>query len=58
MQSKDYEVIIYGGTPGGIGAAIAAARQDRRTLLLEPSSHIGGLMTSGLGRKFTKFPTG
>ncbi|MBM7566011.1 FAD-dependent oxidoreductase [Paenibacillus sacheonensis] len=45
-----YEIIVYGATPGGIGAAIAAARRGRRTLLLEPSPYIGGMMTSGLGR--------
>ncbi|MFK7692493.1 FAD-dependent oxidoreductase [Paenibacillus sp. HJGM_3] len=44
------EVAVYGATPGGIGAALAAARCGRRTLLLEPSSHIGGMMTGGLGR--------
>ncbi|QHW31115.1 FAD-dependent oxidoreductase [Paenibacillus rhizovicinus] len=45
-----YEIVVYGATPGGIGAAIAAARRGRRTLLLEPSPYIGGMMTSGLGR--------
>lgn len=45
-----YEVIVYGATPGGIGAAIGAARRGRRSLLLEPSRYIGGMMTSGLGR--------
>ncbi|WP_052429530.1 FAD-dependent oxidoreductase [Paenibacillus borealis] len=47
---ESYEVVIYGATPGGIGAAIAAARQGRKTLLLEPTDHLGGMLTSGLGR--------
>ncbi|RKN85545.1 FAD-dependent oxidoreductase [Paenibacillus ginsengarvi] len=50
MTIHTYEVAVYGATPGGIGAAIAASRRGRRTVLLEPSGHIGGLMTSGLGR--------
>ncbi|MGG1515625.1 FAD-dependent oxidoreductase [Paenibacillus oryzisoli] len=49
-MNESYEVVVYGATPGGIGAAIAAARQGRSTLLIEPGDHIGGLMTSGLGR--------
>ncbi|MEF3303793.1 FAD-dependent oxidoreductase [Paenibacillus sp. GYB003] len=49
MTKLKAEVIVYGATPAGIGAAIAAARRGRRTLLLEPSAFIGGLMTSGLG---------
>lgn len=47
---ESYEVVIYGATPGGIGAALGAARQGRRTLLLEPTDHLGGMLTSGLGR--------
>lgn len=44
------DVFVYGATPGGIGAALGAARRGRRTLLAEPTGHFGGLMTSGLGR--------
>ncbi|MFD0961123.1 FAD-dependent oxidoreductase [Paenibacillus chungangensis] len=49
-MGQDYDVIVYGATPGGIAAAISTARKGRRTLLLEPSAYIGGMMTSGLGR--------
>ncbi|CAG7617982.1 FAD-dependent oxidoreductase [Paenibacillus allorhizosphaerae] len=44
-----YETVIYGATPGGIGAAVASARRGRKTALIEPSPFVGGLMTSGLG---------
>lgn len=50
MTGSDVEVLVYGATPGGIGAAIAAARRGRKSLLIEPSAFIGGMMTSGLGR--------
>jgi FAD dependent oxidoreductase len=44
-----WDVVVYGGTPAGIAAAIAAARGDVKVALLEPTEHIGGMMTSGLG---------
>ncbi len=47
---KEYEVCVYGGTPGGVMAAIAAAREGVSTILLEQTQHVGGLSTSGLNR--------
>ncbi|MEN3943915.1 FAD-dependent oxidoreductase [Prosthecobacter sp. SYSU 5D2] len=44
------DVVIYGGTPGGIATAISAARQGRRVALVEYHRHIGGMTTSGLGK--------
>ena len=44
------DVIVYGGTPGGITAAIAAARDFASVILLEQTRHVGGLSTSGLNR--------
>ncbi|WP_294552472.1 FAD-dependent oxidoreductase [uncultured Bacteroides sp.] len=48
-QNKNYDVVIIGGTPGGIMTAIAAAREGKSVLLLERTSHIGGLPANGLG---------
>lgn len=42
------DVLVYGGTPGGIAAAIAASRDGARVMLVEPTRHVGGLVTSGL----------
>ncbi|HRJ09623.1 MAG TPA: FAD-dependent oxidoreductase [Prosthecobacter sp.] len=42
------DVCIYGATPGGIAAAVAAARSGSTVLLLEPTARIGGLLASGL----------
>jgi hypothetical protein len=44
-----WDVVVYGGTPAGIAAAIAAARDHVRVVLLEPTNHVGGMMTNGLG---------
>ena len=42
------DVIVYGSTPGGYCAAIAAAREGASVILLEPTSHVGGMNTGGL----------
>jgi len=42
------DVIVYGSTPGGFSAAIAAAREGASVVLLEPTDHVGGLSTGGL----------
>ncbi len=44
-----YDVVVVGGTPGGIMSALAAARSGHSALLLERSEHIGGLPANGLG---------
>ncbi|MBM4020449.1 MAG: FAD-dependent oxidoreductase [Planctomycetes bacterium] len=43
------DVVIVGGTPGGIMAAIAAAREGCSVILLERTAHLGGLPANGLG---------
>lgn len=48
-EPTDADVIVYGGTSGGIAAAVAAARQGCTVVLIESSRHLGGLTTSGLG---------
>ncbi|MCU0785054.1 MAG: FAD-dependent oxidoreductase, partial [Verrucomicrobia bacterium] len=42
------DVIVYGSTPGGFCAAISAAREGASVILLEPTSHVGGMNTGGL----------
>ena len=46
--ARSADVVIYGATPSGIMAAIAASRAGRSVDLLEPSDRIGGMMTSGI----------
>ncbi len=42
----EYEVIVVGGGPAGIGASLAAARNGMRTLLIESNGFLGGTMTA------------
>lgn len=42
------DVCVYGGVPCGIAAAIMAAREGAKVLLIEPTRHVGGLSTSGI----------
>lgn len=42
------DVIVYGATPGGICAAVGAAREGATVALLEPTRHIGGVNSGGL----------
>ena len=44
------DIVVYGGTPAGITAAISAAREGASVVLLEQTRHVGGLTTSGLNR--------
>ena len=47
-MANNYDLIVVGGGPGGLPAAIAAARAGLKTLLIERSATLGGLANSGL----------
>ena len=46
---ETYDVIVYGGSAGGISAAIQTARLGKSVLIIEPGRHLGGLTSGGLG---------
>ncbi|GAA1290648.1 FAD-dependent oxidoreductase [Brachybacterium alimentarium] len=48
-KTTDYDVAVIGGGPGGLPAAIAAARDGARTVLVERTAALGGAAASGLG---------
>ncbi|MFO8006762.1 MAG: FAD-dependent oxidoreductase [Candidatus Brocadiia bacterium] len=48
----EVDVMVVGAGPGGIGAAVAAARQGARTLLCEQYGFPGGMATAGLVNPF------
>jgi hypothetical protein len=48
-ESKSYDIVVIGGTPGGIACAVRAAREGASVLLVNRHDHLGGILSSGLG---------
>jgi hypothetical protein len=48
-ETLECDICIYGGTSSGVIAACAANRLGKRTILIEPEKHLGGLTSGGLG---------
>ena len=46
--TASYDVAVCGGGIGGIAAALAAAREGKKVVLLEKQFLLGGLATAGL----------
>jgi len=42
------DVVVCGGGPAGVAAALSAARRKARTVLIEQNGCLGGIWTSGL----------
>ena len=42
------DVCVYGGTPGGVSAAVQAARMGKKAVLIVMRRHVGGLTSGGL----------
>ena len=53
-DAPGFDVVVYGGTPGGVAAAVAAARMGASVLLVEQTGHVGGLNTSGINTAETE----
>jgi flavin-dependent dehydrogenase len=47
-MAKHFDVLVYGGTAGGVVTAVTAAREGLSVALLEPGNHLGGMVTGGL----------
>src|SRR5262245_23101980 len=47
--ADDYDIVVYGGTSGGVAAGIQAARMKKSVVIIEPTKSVGGLTTGGLG---------
>jgi hypothetical protein len=48
QSAPQADLVVYGSTPGGIGAAVAAARLGRQVILCAHEDHIGGIVANGL----------
>jgi hypothetical protein len=47
--SRQADLLVYGGTAGGVITAVSAARAGLKVILLEPRAHLGGMVSGGLG---------
>ena len=45
---KEADVLVIGGGPAGIAAAVCAARHGAHVILCEQNGYLGGLPTGGL----------
>ncbi len=48
--TQRFDLVVYGGTPAGVIASVAAARAGARVALLVPGRNLGGMVSGGLGR--------
>jgi len=49
-SANDYDVVVIGGTPAGVAAAIAAGRANKSVIIIEQSPVLGGVLSSGVIR--------
>lgn len=47
-SAKHFDIVVYGGTAGGVMAATSAAQQGLSVALVEPGQHVGGMVSGGL----------
>ena len=45
--SSEADLVVYGGTASGVVTAYTAAKEGLHVILLEPGSHLGGMVTGG-----------
>lgn len=55
---SQWDVIVVGGGPAGCTAAISAAREGARTLLIEATGQLGGMGTAGMVPAWCPFSDG
>ncbi|MDR3261482.1 MAG: FAD-dependent oxidoreductase [Tannerella sp.] len=56
--NDQWDVIVVGGGPGGCTAAISAAREGAKTLLIEAMGQLGGMGTAGMVPAWCPFSDG
>jgi hypothetical protein len=54
-RTKHWDVIVVGGGPGGVPAAIAATRNGARVLLIERYGFLGGMATAALVLPYMRY---
>jgi hypothetical protein len=44
-KRESFDLVVYGGTAGGVMTAVAGAREGLQVAIVEPSRHLGGMLT-------------
>lgn len=44
IETRDYDVVVIGGGPAGMGAALAAHEVGASTVIIERNGHLGGIL--------------
>jgi hypothetical protein len=47
-EVTEADICVYGGTSGGVVAAVQAARMGKKAVIVEPGRHLGGMTAGGL----------
>ena len=50
QPAKSVDICVYGATSLGVIAASTAKKQGKSVLLIEPTTHVGGMSSGGLGQ--------
>ena len=58
QELKHWDIIVIGGGPGGVPAAIAAARNGMKVLLIERYGFLGGMATAALVHPYMTYKAG
>jgi hypothetical protein len=58
MEQREYDLIVAGGGPAGIGAAVSAARKGMNVLLIEKAGYLGGMATNASVPAFCPYTDG
>ncbi len=48
VDGKSYDLVVVGGTAGGVACAVRASREGLTVLLVNHTRHLGGMMINGL----------
>lgn len=52
---EHYDFVVYGATPGGVAAAVRAAREGLSVLLVSSQQHLGGIFSNGRSLMDTRY---
>src|SRR4051812_50047020 len=48
--AEKVDVCVYGGTAGGVAAAVTVSKEGKSVILIGPGRHLGGMSSGGLGQ--------